>query len=188
MRWRDEGWRAGVRVEGLGGRRSSLPAFAEGEPTNQSGTRDSNSRHPAWEAGTLPTELVPQSEAVVPLTLASVNDARLPRLRSGTEQKRNGPRLATWAVPVLRRRRERFGFRGVGPHSRGKVTGASTWARYVRSKARARDQRSRLVTTSAPDESHYVFALLFPPPAYRHPRAQRSRPPPRAGVSLGVSR
>ena len=30
----------------------------------RSGTRDSNPRHPAWEAGTLPTELVPQSDAV----------------------------------------------------------------------------------------------------------------------------
>ena len=28
-----------------------------------SGTRDSNPRHPAWEAGTLPTELVPQHSA-----------------------------------------------------------------------------------------------------------------------------
>lgn len=28
---------------------------------HRSGTRDSNPRHPAWEAGTLPTELVPQT-------------------------------------------------------------------------------------------------------------------------------
>ena len=28
---------------------------------SSSGTRDSNPRHPAWEAGTLPTELVPQT-------------------------------------------------------------------------------------------------------------------------------
>jgi hypothetical protein len=45
-----------------------------------SGTRDSNSRHPAWEAGTLPTELVPQRDRFVTFAHAGVNG-----------RKRNGP-------------------------------------------------------------------------------------------------
>lgn len=42
-------------------RRATLRATDAQVRENLSGTRDSNPRHPAWEAGTLPTELVPQS-------------------------------------------------------------------------------------------------------------------------------
>ena len=48
--------------EGILAQRLAQPRPIYVEPL--SGTRDSNPRHPAWEAGTLPTELVPQSEAV----------------------------------------------------------------------------------------------------------------------------
>jgi hypothetical protein len=43
------------------GARGRSPRYRVARQTRQSGTRDSNPRHPAWEAGTLPTELVPQT-------------------------------------------------------------------------------------------------------------------------------
>lgn len=59
---------------------SAAPAAARGAFV-WSGTRDSNSRHPAWEAGTLPTELVPPARPnVYPCRGAPVKRCRVPWL------------------------------------------------------------------------------------------------------------
>ncbi len=161
----------------------------------ESGTRDSNSRHPAWEAGTLPTELVPQSMAFVTPQPARVNDspaAQASRPVVGDrDKKRNGPGLSTWAAPVS------------APSGALLASVASALRSWARQPARLRpdvfrgacahrhvlasDDRARLRRLLRM-RAIGILHLLFPPPAYRHPRAQRSRPPPRADVSLGVFR
>jgi hypothetical protein len=60
--------RFGISVGG----EARQPGFYEAKG---SGTRDSNPRHPAWEAGTLPTELVPRDSGVVTPGLREVNGA-----------------------------------------------------------------------------------------------------------------
>src|SRR4051812_39624509 len=111
---------------------------------------------------------------------------RLPRQRGRT--KRNGPGHLTWAAPVsapsgaaLASVASALTTGGMQPAHQAGVEYVQrlggTCSRPMLTRLR-RLLRMRAIT---------FLHLLFPPPAYRHPRAQRSRPPPRADVSLGVS-
>ena len=158
----------------------------------RSGTRDSNPRHPAWEAGTLPTELVPQSDAVriVRLVACQSSSARDVE-RSG---KRNGPGTPRVGVsravplsvlrPILRGAEGAcfFGSRSVGPLSSGAATrcrgdaGTSAGAATnVRSS-----QRTSLRTRSRMRATTFMH-FAVPPPVVPAPAG----PADRAAASRG---
>src|SRR5579863_7203961 len=58
-----------------------------------SGTRDSNPRHPAWEAGTLPTELVPRKPSRECQLAGRVSTPPRGRLTSPERGRRRDERL-----------------------------------------------------------------------------------------------
>ncbi len=64
------------RVQRVSGRFTGLPGRAHPtkRPDSSSGRRDSNPRHQAWEACTLPTELLPQRPAGLPREDPRVNE------------------------------------------------------------------------------------------------------------------
>ncbi len=164
---------------GRGGYRGNL-RFQQGF---WSGTRDSNPRHPAWEAGTLPTELVPQSDPFVSPRFVGVNDVtkKRPGPPKGTGPSRSRSFDRSCAAPwggsyfLLPQASALWsGGRDVLPS--GRVTSGKTTTTVRCFQRTSLRLLSRVRATT-------ILHCAFPPPACRRPRAQRSRPPPRASVS-----
>lgn len=162
---------------------------------NQSGTRDSNPRHPAWEAGTLPTELVPQSDRVrnaearrrQPRAASPAIGGVAARAGGGAAaQKETAWVVMTQAVPVC-------GAVGsaLASVASALIPGAcnrrvtARW--YVHAMARsARDAHARLRRLLRMRAITFMH-LLFPPPAYRRRGACASDPADRTAASRDVS-
>ncbi len=136
-----------------------------------SGTRDSNPRHPAWEAGTLPTELVPQSDRDVTKTRSPCQSRQRQTVacRDGKKtardylgERQDPGRPAAGATPASR---------GTGGELVGSPTALALmlWGRDVSlgkdptaSLRRCDYDRARLatrvVTSALPGESRIVYA------------------------------